>query len=179
MAAHPSWRRRVAGACALLWPVLELALLIQVGARLGVVATLLLLLAGAVAGSLVLRRVGAVGIQRLTTANGHAPAAGPVRPGSETALLVLAGVLLIVPGFLSDVAGLALLLPQVRRALGRRVGNAVLRRFEMRSVRIVPGQVLDGGAVEHVDVQVTDVQVTDVRGPGYQPPYGPLTGPDR
>ncbi|HEY6793255.1 MAG TPA: FxsA family protein, partial [Kineosporiaceae bacterium] len=53
-----------------------------------------------------------------------------------------AGLLLLVPGFLSDAVALALLVPPVRHALARRAGEAVMRRFTTRSVRVVRGQVI-------------------------------------
>jgi UPF0716 protein FxsA len=142
----PSWRVRAVRVALLAWPVVELAVLIEVGTRLGVWLTLLLLLTGGVAGVLVLRAVGAAAIRRLT-AQARPPGAVPPsgRPGAETALVVLAGLLLIVPGLLSDVAGGALLLPPVRRRLARRIGDAVLRRLSTRStasIRVVRGQVL-------------------------------------
>jgi UPF0716 protein FxsA len=157
-----SWRRRLVAAAALLTPILELAVLIQVGARLGVGPTLLLLLAAAVAGSLVLRHVGADAIRRLTAAGRGEPVPAPTRPAAGTVLLVLAGVLLILPGFLSDVAGLVLLLPAVRGALARRAGEAVLRRFPVHTVRVVQGTVVGEGGVP-VDVQVTQVRTAPPR----------------
>jgi UPF0716 protein FxsA len=129
--------------------VAELAVLIEAGSHLGAGGILLALLAGVVAGSLVLRAVATAAIRRPagqgSPGAGGAPAVAtvlPGRPGAETALVVLAGVLLILPGFLSDVAALVLLLPPLRRRLGRRVGAAVMRRFPARSVRVVQGQVL-------------------------------------
>jgi UPF0716 protein FxsA len=155
------FRGRIAGAGALLLPIVELAVLIQVGSRIGVGITLLLLLAAAVAGSLVLRQVGTDAIRRLGAASGRDPATtplGPGRPPAESALVVIAGLLLLVPGFLSDVAALVLLVPAVRRALVRRTGEAVLRRFQVRQIRVVQGEVVGGGpsapSPSHVDVRV-------------------------
>ena len=145
--ARARLRRRLLTAAVLLLPIVELTLLIQVGGRLGVGVTLLLLLAAGVAGVLVLRYVGSTAIRRLTEASAGPSAAGQAparaRPGAETALLVVAGVLLILPGFLSDLVALALLVPAVRRALVRRAGEAVLRRFQVRTVRVVAGEVVD------------------------------------
>jgi len=166
-------RRRAVGAALLLLPILELAVLIRVGAAVGIGVTLLLLLAGAVAGSIVLRQVGAATIRRLSAASRRDPAVAPPvagPPPAETALLVGAGLLLIVPGFLSDVAGLLLLVPAVRRALVRRAGDAVLRRFRVRSVRVVQGQVMDGGAVPPAPRAVpVDVRVIEAWPPGGEP----------
>jgi UPF0716 protein FxsA len=146
-----TWRARAVRVALLLWPVAELAVLIEVGSHAGFWLTLLLLLAGVVAGALVLRAVGVAAIRRppAQARPGAAPGAAPTgRPGAETALMVLAGLLLAVPGFLADVAGLALLVPPLRRSLARRAGDAVLRRLSPRSIRVVQGQVLRDGRID-------------------------------
>jgi UPF0716 protein FxsA len=167
------------GAGVLLLPVIEIAVAIQVGIRIGAGWTVLLLLLGSVAGLLVLRRVGLASVRRLATRTNGVPAPGGTpapRPPAQTALIVLAGVLLMIPGFVTDVAGLALLFPGVRRALARRAEAALVRRFD---VRVVQGQVIgeasrpgggtgaDPQQVEHVDVQV--VQVRDLDPPALPP----------
>jgi UPF0716 protein FxsA len=152
-------------AAVLALPLLELAVLIQVGARIGVGLTFLALLAGGVAGALVLRGVGAAAVRRVSAAAGEGVVLPPAaRPPAETVLVVLAGVLLLVPGFLSDVAGLALLVPAVRRAIVRRVGDAVVRRFPVGSLRVVQGQVING-TMTPPDVRITEVHVQDVPPP--------------
>lgn len=173
-------RSRLIVAALLALPLLELALLIVVGRAIGVLATLSLLVLGAVAGVVVLRRVGAGAARRLTEAAG--PTAGgavggvpvgglPVGGSPGAALLVPAGLLLIVPGFLSDLVGLGLLVPAVRRSLAARAGEALLRRIDRRVVRVVPGEVIPGevipgevipgevvtGSAQPVEVRVTDV----------------------
>lgn len=159
-------RRRLLGVALLTLPVLELALIITVGRAVGVLATLLLLALGAMAGVVVLRRVTAAATRRLAAAGVlGSPFGGP--PGTPAtaaanlppappgaALLVPAGLLLIVPGFLSDLAGLLLLVPAVRRALAARMGEAVVRRLNLRAVRVMPGQVVDGP----IEVHVTDLR---------------------
>ena len=149
-------------AAVLTLPLLELALLITAGRVIGVLPTLALLAAAALAGGLVLRRVGSARV-------GAVPGS-PARsaPPAGTALLVPAGLLLIVPGFLSDLVGFALLVPAVRRVLAARLGEAVLRRVAAAGrIQVVPGQVVTGTAGE---VRVTDVRVTDVGHPRALPP---------
>lgn len=150
---HPRGRRparrptrtRLAMTAVLALPLLELAGLILVARALGSLALLTLLLTGAVAGTLVLRRV------RTTAARRIAQRRTVITPGThdeapaQTALLALAGVLLIIPGFLSDAAGLILLAPPVRRAASTLLGDALLRRLSARTVRIVPGDVIIDG----------------------------------
>ena len=172
---RPAGRRRrlgsLIGASLLLLPVLEIAVAIQVGLRFGAGWTLLALLAGSVAGLFVLRHVGLSAVRRLATPPGAAGAAPNPRPPAQTALVVLAGVLLLIPGFLTDLGGLVLLLPGVRRRLARQAEAALVRRFDVRGVQVIQGEVIDDGGriAEHVDVQV--VQVRDVDPPAL--PGGP------
>ena len=112
-----------------LFPVLELYVFTKVQALLGFFPALLLIIAGVVLGSLVLRVAGltvALGV-RASLARGEMPE----REMLGGMLLALGGGLLILPGFISDVLALLCLLPFVRRAL---VG-LVLRRAEQRAVR--------------------------------------------
>jgi UPF0716 protein FxsA len=163
------------GAVLLLLPVAEIAVAIQVGLRIGAGWTVLLLLLGSAVGVLVLRRVGMASVRRLATRANTVPGSTAARPPAQTALIVLAGTLLLIPGFVTDVAGLALLLPWVRQGLARRAEAALVRRFDVLGVRVVQGQVIgEAGAqgqgsqqAEHVDVQV--VQVRDLDPPALPP----------
>jgi UPF0716 protein FxsA len=138
----------------LLVPVLEIAVAIQVGARIGVMPTILLLVAGSLAGLAVLRRVGTAAVRRLTTAAGSQLETGPRRPPAQSAVAVLAGLLLAFPGFLTDLAGLLLLIPAVQRGVVRRAGDALVSRVPGGGVRIVQGQVITNGTAESADQQV-------------------------
>jgi UPF0716 protein FxsA len=96
-------------------PFLEIAVFILVGGAIGVLPTLALVLLAAVAGMAVIRSQGVRALGRLQASleTGGDPS-GPLAHG---ALIVVAGVLLIVPGFLTDATGLLLLVPGVRRWL--------------------------------------------------------------
>lgn len=103
-------------------PVLDLALLVHLGGRLGFLPTVALVVSTAAAGAWLARREGAGAWRRVR----DRLAAGAL-PGPELldALVVLvAGVLLVAPGFLTDAAGLLGLFPPtrvvVRRWLQRR-----------------------------------------------------------
>ena len=96
-------------------PVLELAVIIEVGSAIGVLPTILLLIAFSFGGAWLVRREGQSAWQRFS----GAISAGKV-PASETAdgaLVILAGAMLITPGFLTDAFGILLLLPPVRSAI--------------------------------------------------------------
>jgi len=96
-------------------PLVDIALVIVIGGKIGVPATLALLILSALTGVSILRgqhfRVVAVMQGALR-----------VEPGTflaEGAFRALAGMLLILPGFLGDVLGLVLLVPSVQRAIVR------------------------------------------------------------
>jgi len=96
-------------------PLVEIAVIIQVGSWLGVVDTLGLLVVISVLGAWLVKRQG-VGLLRRVQGE---LAAGRV-PGSalvDGALLLVAGTMLLLPGFLTDAVGLLLLLPPVRAAV--------------------------------------------------------------
>ncbi|CAD5107840.1 FxsA family protein [Zestomonas carbonaria] len=105
----------------LLFPLLELAVLIKVGGAIGVLPTLLLIIATAVLGSVLLRVAGVATAWRARErlARGELPEQEML----EGLLIAVGGGLLLLPGFISDVIGLFCLLPPTRRLL---VG--VLRR---------------------------------------------------
>lgn len=127
-------RPRTIAAIALIWPVLELALLIRVGQWIGGGRTVLILLASTALGVVVMRRAGRGALAELAaasrtggvttiTADGR-PAT--VRSPGERLVMATAGLLLAVPGFLGTAAGLLLLIPGVGR-LARAGASRVLR----------------------------------------------------
>lgn len=121
-------------------PIAEIAVIIKVGSWLGVGNTIVLLLAISVLGVWLVKRQG-IGVLRRMRQQTNA---GRV-PGKEMvdgALLLLAGALLIPPGFITDAAGLLLLLPPVRAGIRgvtrRRLGRRVVRRVEIRRLDAPP-----------------------------------------
>lgn len=102
----------------LLFPVIELAVLIQVGSAIGVLPTLLLVIGTAILGSVLLRVAGLATAWRARErlARGELPEQEML----EGLLIAVGGGLLLLPGFISDVFGLLCLLPFTRRLL---IGN--------------------------------------------------------
>ncbi len=88
-----------------LWPVVEIALFVVIGGRIGLLATLGIILATGTLGVWNFRRLGAV----------QGPATGLA--AADHVLRALAALLLILPGFLTDIIGLILLIPVLRRGL--------------------------------------------------------------
>jgi UPF0716 protein FxsA len=108
---------------ALLFPIIEIAVLIKVGQSIGLWPTLALVVGAAVLGVVLLRLEGVNAITRLGTSLRQ----GRI-PGSDVAdvfMLGIAGVLLLLPGFVTDIAALALLLPPVRHGIYRWLASRV------------------------------------------------------
>jgi UPF0716 protein FxsA len=122
----------------ILLPLAELALIIVVGKSIGVLATLLLLLVFSLAGAWLAKREGLAAWRRFQFA--MADGRVPTREVADGAMVLLAGALLLVPGFLTDVLGLLLLLPGVR-SLARRLVPALARRRVARRSRITVSDV--------------------------------------
>jgi UPF0716 protein FxsA len=109
------------------WLVLEIWLLVLVGSWLGGFAVLLLLIAGGVIGGSLIKRAG---LKALSAAIEQSKNPQSQQAQTGTSMTVLAGLLLIIPGFLSDLIALTLLLPPTRalwRAAGRRIADKALR----------------------------------------------------
>src|ERR1700674_1005800 len=93
-------------------PVIELFLLIKVGRLLGAVPTVVLLLSISLAGAWLVRHQGFEVLRRIQAemAQGWLPAAELL----DGALVLVGGVLLLTPGFFTDVLGLFFLIPFTR-----------------------------------------------------------------
>jgi UPF0716 protein FxsA len=99
----------------LAWTMVEIGLFASVGGMIGVLATWGVVVGTAALGIVLIRwqkRTALEQVMRDLQTLGD-----PLTPAAHSALIVLAGVFLILPGFLTDVLGLILLLPPVRNAL--------------------------------------------------------------
>jgi UPF0716 protein FxsA len=108
-------------------PLIELYVAIQVGSQIGALNTIGLLIALSVIGAWLVKRQG-LGLARRVQQQvraGHAPTKELV----DGALLLVAGVLMFAPGFVSDAIGILLLIPPIRAL----VRNMVMRRIGRKS----------------------------------------------
>ena len=114
-------------------PLLEIVVLIQVGQAIGIWSTLGLLILAAVSGMMVIRQQGVSMVGRMFDAMSD----GRLAVGSivDSYARILAGCLLIVPGFITDALGLALLVAPVRALMLRAMlpGLAGRRRTDAPS----------------------------------------------
>ncbi len=108
------------------WLVLEIWLLTVVAGAAGGLTVFLLLVAGLLLGSLVIKRAGRRAFRNLNEALQRGTA--PTRGGGN-GLMMLGGLLLMLPGLISDAFGLLLLLPPVQKAVGGYAERTVDRKL--------------------------------------------------
>jgi UPF0716 protein FxsA len=109
----------------ILVPIAELYVIIKVGEAIGLVPTLVLLLADALLGSLLLRYQGRAAWIRFNRA--LAEGRVPHKEVFDGVLVITGGALLLTPGFLTDIVGLIFLIPPTR-ALIRAMSSRFVRR---------------------------------------------------
>lgn len=123
-------------------PIIEIALFIKVGQTIGLFPTLALVIGAAILGGLLLRQQGLSVLAQLR--NNVNTGRMPGRTIADAMMIGVAALFLVLPGFLSDIVALALLLPPVRGwiygALASRVKvvdtTTTYRRHDARTDRI-------------------------------------------
>lgn len=138
--------------------IIELAVLIAVGNAIGVLATIGLLILASLVGAALLRREGSRTLVAFREAvRTRRP---PHRELIDGMLIAAAGVFIVLPGFVSDVVGLLLLLPPTRALVRRRMLRSAVRHADTRSAgirgtgtnhtpaRFAPGAVVEGEVVD-------------------------------
>lgn len=124
-------------------PLIEIGLFIQVGGLIGLWPTLGLVLLTALAGTALVRTEGARALADLRGALSEMR--DPTAPLAHGAMILLAGALLLTPGFFTDTVGILLLIPQVRARVLRAVAARVqVARFQMGPGRPDRPEVIDG-----------------------------------
>ncbi|MDQ1040034.1 UPF0716 protein FxsA [Streptomyces sp. V3I8] len=164
------------------WLVLEVWLLTVVAGAASGFAVLLLLVAGFVLGSVVIKRAGRRAFRALSETLQRQQDGAPPRGRTNSegnGLMMLGGLLLMLPGLVSDVAGLLLLVPPVQKAVGRYAERTFERKvreatgsfgdaFQQARIHRPDGKVVQGEVVRD-DAAARDHEDT----PGARPP---LTG---
>jgi UPF0716 protein FxsA len=116
-------------ALAIVVGVVEISIIIQVGQWIGFLNTVGLLLLVSLIGAWLVKRQGLGVMARIREQR----SAGriPATEAFDGALILVAGVLLVIPGFVTDAFGLLLLFPPIRAVVRRFVSRRVLREVEM------------------------------------------------
>lgn len=136
-------------------PIVEIYLLIQVGQVIGALPTIALVVLTAVAGAWLLRQQGLATLARFQAnlERKQLPAFELI----EAMVLLMGGVLLLTPGFMTDIVGILCLLPPTRHVLVRvllaRVKLQVVsgRRPRARGAADGKGQVIEGEVTRRDD----------------------------
>jgi UPF0716 protein FxsA len=126
-------------------PLLELYVLVQVAHAIGALPALVALAVVSIVGATLVKRQGLAVLGRVRAELDQRRM--PTQHLADGALLLGAGVLLTVPGFVTDVVGLALLVPPVRRG----VAGVLRRRWSHRARPVAityEGAIIDTGAAE-------------------------------
>ena len=156
-------------------PLLELALLIKLGQIIGFWSTIAIVIATAAFGTAILHHQGFAALRRAAESlNQGKP---PVEPVLDGFMLMLAGILLVAPGLITDCAGLLLLIPPLRKAaaawgLKRMLATGTIRTTTWRTEQsrsphddpgrpgAAAGPVIDG-EFERLDEKTQDPGRTD------------------
>ncbi len=122
-------------------PILEIAVFVEVGGRIGLGPTIAVVVATAMAGAALLRHQGLATLHRAR----HSLAEGrmPLTEVFDGLCLIFAGALLLTPGFVTDGIGLLLFVPGVRAALRVLLGRRLVIA-QPRSQTPGGGPVIEG-----------------------------------
>jgi UPF0716 protein FxsA len=135
----------------LMVPIVEIALFIQVGGAIGLWPTLAIVVLTAVLGTWLVRTQGRMAIGQLQASFSNLK--DPTEPLAHGAMILVAGALLLTPGFFTDAVGFALLMPPVRMAVLRYLRSKVkVAEFQMGTgmgkgpsqTGFGPGDIIDG-----------------------------------
>jgi len=124
-------------------PLVEIYVLLEVGGIIGVLPTIVLVVLTAVMGAGLIRAQGIATLGRVQQQleRGELPAVGII----EAALLLVAGALMLTPGFVTDTVGFLILVPPLRRWA---IQSFLARRMSAAGVAGGHGGVRQPGAIE-------------------------------
>ncbi|MCF8482976.1 MAG: FxsA family protein [Rhodospirillum sp.] len=125
-------------------PILEIALFIRVGELIGLWPTIATVILTAMAGTALLRHQGLATLAKART-NLDAGTL-PVKEIFDGACLLVGGVLLLTPGFVTDIMGLALLMPPIREILRRFLSTRIKTQVHVSGSGMRSDMGGDGGS---------------------------------
>jgi UPF0716 protein FxsA len=124
-------------------PAVELILLVEIGQRVGMIATLGLIVGTGVVGASLARQQGVSTFARLRQDLGEGRS--PAVPIIDGVLILVAAAFLVTPGVLTDVVGFLLLIPMSRRLIRRNLKRRFERAIRTGSVGVTVGSQGVGG----------------------------------
>ncbi len=119
-------------------PLSELLVIVEIGSRIGYLYTILILVLISVTGAALAKRQGYAAVARIQEdfRLGKMPGDSLI----DGALILAASLLLLTPGYITDVFGLFLLIPPVRKLVRTYVRRRLQSAIERRTVRVyTPG----------------------------------------
>ncbi len=142
----------------ILWPIAELFVAVEVARAIGVLETIVLLIIGWPIGLWALRTQGAAAWRRLSVAISERRP--PAREVVDGTLVLFGGILLMIPGFITDVIGIAMLLPPTRVLMRPLLVRNFTSRIVMRASEFGGGR---GRAHDDVDSTARDIDQPQLR----------------
>lgn len=139
-------------------PLIEIALFVVIGGRIGLLATIAVVVVTALAGTALLRLQGleVIAQARRAAGEGHMP----IQSVIDGLFLFAAGLLLLTPGFLTDAVGFVLFIPPLRRGLAAWIwqrllasGSIAVFTTHSRGTRPAGERVIEG---EYVEIDEAD-----------------------
>ena len=123
-----------------LMPFLEIFLIIEIGQHFGAMKTIIMILATAILGAVLVRIEGLSTLSRIKNSvqRGELPTIELISGG----ILIISAVVLLTPGFITDVLGLVLMSPSLRRRVASMVAQKLFTRQE-RSSGANSGKIID------------------------------------
>jgi len=115
-------------------PVIELALLIEIGSKIGILNTVVIVILTAIIGAYMVRREGTGVMYRLQKNMQEG-----VFPGEEMingAMILVAGALLLTPGFFTDVMGFLMVIPVSRSYISNWIKKYIEKKMSNNEIHI-------------------------------------------
>lgn len=146
--------------------VLELWILVKLGSTIGILQTILLVLGAGIIGAWIAKWQGLHAILRVQ--NELRQGVVPTRTIGDGALILVAGLLLLLPGVISDVLGIALLIPPIRHLAMFGIRNWFSKNVRVQTTAFwpagsgkLPGDDTVRGSSTIVDAKVIESHVVE------------------
>ena len=146
--------------------VLELWILVKLGSTFGILPTILLVLGAGIVGAWIAKWQGLHAILRVQSELRQGVV--PTRTIGDGALILVAGILLLLPGVISDVLGIALLIPPIRHLAMFGIRNWFSKNVRVQTTAFwpagsgkIPGDDTVRGSSTIVDAKVIESHVVE------------------
>jgi UPF0716 protein FxsA len=145
-------------------PIVEIGLFLQIGSYIGVPATLGLIILTAIAGTMLVRSQGIDVIRKVQNSANRGEM--PVAALAQGLFVLIAGVLLLTPGFATDTLGFALLIPPIRELIATKIWKIiepnVVTSTQWSSTQTTSNANRSGGTV--IDIEAVEIDETPENG---------------